>query len=173
MFGRLYLESLVSRWAPAGTSVWPDLIATLAAVTARNVAGAIQRWVLSRGVDEVIVSGGGARNPVLLAMLGEALGEAQVGRCCGTGPDGVSQPGGRSSLSRLPVLTGEALGIDPDAKEALAFAALAWAYACGIPGNVPEATGARGPRLLGSYTPGPSVPAAPPWAQTYKPPLQG
>jgi anhydro-N-acetylmuramic acid kinase len=80
-------------------------------------------------VDEVVISGGGARNPTLLAMI-------------------------RDALAPIPVVTGETLGIDPDAKEAIAFAGLAWAYACGIPGNVPEATGARGPRVLGSYTPG-------------------
>jgi len=52
------------------------------------------------------------------------------------------------------VVTGEVLGIDPDSKEALAFAALAWAHVHGIPGNIPEATGATGPRVLGSFTPG-------------------
>ena len=135
VFGRPYLEAIVRRRAPADEQAWPDLVATITAVTARSVADAIRRWVLARGVDEVVVSGGGARNPTLLAMLGDALGETGRG---------------------LPVLTGEALGIDPDAKEALAFAALAWAYSRGIPGNVPEATGARGPRVLGSYTPGPS-----------------
>ena len=55
----------------------------------------------------------------------------------------------------LPVLTGEGvLGIDSDAKEAIAFAALAWAFHYGIPANVPAATGAAGRRVLGSYTPG-------------------
>jgi anhydro-N-acetylmuramic acid kinase len=49
---------------------------------------------------------------------------------------------------------GTALGIDPAAKEALAFAVLAWAHVHGVPGNVPEATGARGPRVLGCHTPG-------------------
>jgi anhydro-N-acetylmuramic acid kinase len=52
------------------------------------------------------------------------------------------------------VRTGDVLGIDPDAKEALAFAALAWAHLGGVPGNVPGATGAEGPRVLGSFTPG-------------------
>jgi anhydro-N-acetylmuramic acid kinase len=51
-------------------------------------------------------------------------------------------------------VTGETLGIDPDSKEALAFAALAWAHVNGVPGNIPEATGSTGLRILGSYTPG-------------------
>jgi anhydro-N-acetylmuramic acid kinase len=58
------------------------------------------------------------------------------------------------ALAPLPVRSGEDIGIDADAKEALAFAALAWAHAQGVPGNVPDATGAAGARVLGSYTPG-------------------
>jgi anhydro-N-acetylmuramic acid kinase len=53
----------------------------------------------------------------------------------------------------LPVTTGDAAGIDADAKEAIAFAALAWAHIHGLAGNVPEVTGASGPRRLGSRTP--------------------
>jgi anhydro-N-acetylmuramic acid kinase len=60
----------------------------------------------------------------------------------------------RALLDPLPVYDGAALGVDPDAKEALAFAVLAWAHLRGIPANVPEATGAAGPRVLGSLTPG-------------------
>jgi anhydro-N-acetylmuramic acid kinase len=43
-----------------------------------------------------------------------------------------------------------------DAREAAAFALLAWAHLRGIPGNVPSVTGADGPRVLGSLTPEPS-----------------
>jgi anhydro-N-acetylmuramic acid kinase len=53
----------------------------------------------------------------------------------------------------VPVRAGGEVGIDVDAKEAVAFAALAWAHVRGIAGNVVEATGAAGPRVLGSYTP--------------------
>jgi hypothetical protein len=45
-----------------------------------------------------------------------------------------------------------------DAREAIAFAALAWAHLRGIPANVPACTGARGPRVLGSWTPAPPSP---------------
>jgi anhydro-N-acetylmuramic acid kinase len=82
-----------------------------------------------RGVDEVVLSGGGARNPVLSGRI-------------------------RTLLEPLPVVDGSTLGLDPDAKEAVAFAVLAWAHLRGIPANVPAATGAAGPRVLGSLTPG-------------------
>lgn len=129
LFGRPYLEAIVRRRSPGDEQAWADLIATMTAFTARTIAIGLRRWVAGRGVDEVVVSGGGARNPALMAMI-------------------------RAELAPVPVLPGEALGVNPDAKEALAFAALAWAFANRIPANVPEATGASGLRVLGSYTPG-------------------
>lgn len=129
IFGRPYVEQIVRQRSPADEQAWAGLAATLTAATARSIADAIRRWVLVRGVDEVVVSGGGARNPVLVQMI-------------------------RDALTPIPVLTGQSLGIDPDAKEAIAFAGLAWAFVHGIPGNVPEATGAAGPRVLGCCTPG-------------------
>jgi anhydro-N-acetylmuramic acid kinase len=128
-FGRTCVEQLVRGRPRADEQAWADLVATATAATAQSIAAAIDRWVIPRGVDEVVISGGGARNPTLVGMIREAI-------------------------PSVAVMTGEALGIDPDAKEAIAFAGLAWAFACGIPGNIPEATGARGPRILGSYTPG-------------------
>jgi anhydro-N-acetylmuramic acid kinase len=129
VFGRPYVEAIVARRAPIDTSGWADLIVTLTAFTARTITDALRQWVLPRGVAEVVVTGGGARNPTLMRMLSE-------------------------QLAPVPVRSGEEIGIDPDAKEALAFAALAWAHAHGIAGNVAEATGAHGPRVLGSFTPG-------------------
>lgn len=109
---------------------WTDLLATLTALTVRSVADAYRRWVLPLGVDEVILTGGGARNPVVVEGL-------------------------RDALDPVPVRTGEdALGLDPDAREAAAFAVMAWAHLVGVPANVPGATGARGERVLGSLTPG-------------------
>jgi anhydro-N-acetylmuramic acid kinase len=133
-FGRPFVARLVEATRPEGDRDWLDLVATLTELTARTIADAYRRWVLPRGVDEVVVTGGGARNPTLMARL-------------------------RALLDPLPVLDGSALGIDPDAKEAVAFALLAWAHLRGLPANVPEATGARGPRVLGSYTPGARPPA--------------
>lgn len=128
-FGRPFVEALVRKLRPETDQDWADLIATLTALTAESIAGALRRWVLPRGVDEIIVSGGGAHNLVLCRMLEERL-----------------RP--------LPIHDGDALGLDPDAKEAVAFAALAWAHIHRVPANVPTATGAAGPRVLGSFTPG-------------------
>jgi anhydro-N-acetylmuramic acid kinase len=108
---------------------WPDLLATLTALTAWSMGDAYRRWVLPRGVREVFLMGGGARNPALLSAISQ-------------------------ELAPIPVRSGEDLGMDPDAREAAAFALLAWAHLKGIPANVPEATGSRGPRVLGSWTPG-------------------
>ena len=129
LFGHPFVEALVRRERPQSVEEWADLVATLTALTAESIAGAIRRWVAPRPVDEVVLTGGGAHNAVLREMI-------------------------EARLAPVPVRGGEALGIDPDAKEAVAFAALAWAHVKRVPGNVPEATGAAGPRILGSYTPG-------------------
>ena len=128
-FGRQYVESLVDRLRPTARADWSRLVATLTALTARTVAGSIRRWADPGPDGEVIITGGGARNPVLVGMI-------------------------RAELDPLPVRTGDALGFDPAAKEAVAFAVLAWAHLRGRPGNVPGVTGAAGPRVLGSLTPG-------------------
>jgi anhydro-N-acetylmuramic acid kinase len=128
-FGRPFVEQIVARRTPANAQDWADLIATLTAFTATSVADAVHRWVMPRGADELVVTGGGASNPALLRALANAL-------------------------APLPVIRGQFAGIDPDAKEAIAFAALAWAHITGLPGNFPEVTGAAGKRTLGSYTPG-------------------
>ncbi|MFV2006220.1 MAG: anhydro-N-acetylmuramic acid kinase, partial [Longimicrobiales bacterium] len=107
---------------------WPDLLATLTALTARSIGDAYRAWVSPEGVDEVFLLGGGARNPTLVAAVSDEL----------------------RPLTLNPV---EALGVDPDAREAVSFAVLAWAHARGIPANVPSVTGAVGGRILGSHTP--------------------
>jgi anhydro-N-acetylmuramic acid kinase len=108
---------------------WPDLLATLTRLTAWSIGDAYRRWVVPRGVEEVVVAGGGARNPSLVKAIAE-------------------------EVAPLPVRGEDALGLNTDAKEAAAFAVLAWAHLMGVPANAPEATGAEGPRVLGSYTPG-------------------
>ncbi|MGH7506680.1 MAG: anhydro-N-acetylmuramic acid kinase [Longimicrobiales bacterium] len=129
VFGRPFVASLARDHGFPDRRRWDDLVATLTALTARGIGDALRRWVVPRGVDEVVVTGGGARNPVLLEWLREAL-------------------------APIPVIDGRSAGIDPDAKEAIAFAGLAWAHVHGVPGNMAEATGAAGPRVLGSFTPG-------------------
>lgn len=128
VFGKPYVEDLVRRY-PGVAKDWDGLIATMTAFTARTITDAIKKWVAPLGVDELVLTGGGSRNKTLVRMIREMLGDIEVS-------------------------TGEVLGVDPDAKEAVAFAALAWAHLKGMPANVPEATGAAGLRVLGSYTPG-------------------
>jgi anhydro-N-acetylmuramic acid kinase len=132
MFGPALVHQLaLERGLERGNSDdgWPDLLATLTRLTARSIADAYRAWVLPLGVHEVVLTGGGARNPHLVRAIEE-------------------------ELAPLPVRGREALGMDPAAREAAAFAVLAWAHLRRIPGNAPEATGAAGPRVLGSYTPG-------------------
>jgi anhydro-N-acetylmuramic acid kinase len=129
VFGRLFVQQLAARLRPADRAGWAGLIATLTELTARSVADAVERWVMRCGVDELIITGGGALNPVLVRRIRELL------------PVPVhAEP--------------EALGVPPAAKEAVAFAILAWAHLLGTPASVPTATGAADARVLGSYTPG-------------------
>jgi anhydro-N-acetylmuramic acid kinase len=128
LFGRPFVDGILDG-RPDLRERPHDLLATLTEFTVRTIADAIRRWALPRGVDEVLVTGGGARNPLIMRGL-------------------------RSALAPVPVSSGDTAGVHPDAKEAIAFAALAWAHVKSVPGNVPEATGASGPRVLGTLTPG-------------------
>ncbi len=128
LFGRAFVYPLLDRFAnrvaaTTGGSPLHDLLATLTRFTAVAIARSY-RELLPRFPDEVFVSGGGAHNLTLMAHLRELCAPAIV------------QDTG-------------ALGVDPDAKEALAFAVLANETLFGHPGNVLAATGARGLRVLG------------------------
>jgi anhydro-N-acetylmuramic acid kinase len=98
------------------------LISTLTEFTVRSVADSYRRWL--GPVSAVILGGGGVRNAELVRRLEHALAPAQVRRH-------------------------EDFGIDSDAKEALAFALLGYETLSGRPSNVPSATGARRPAILG------------------------
>jgi anhydro-N-acetylmuramic acid kinase len=106
-----------------------DTIATATAFTAETIAAAYQRFVQPRtnnaGVD-YILSGGGASNAALVDMLRKRL-----------------QPLG------CKVLRSDEAGLPSQAKEAVAFALLAWQTWHHLPGNVPSATGAHRPAILG------------------------
>ncbi|MBN2133153.1 MAG: anhydro-N-acetylmuramic acid kinase [Sedimentisphaerales bacterium] len=104
-----------------------DVVATATAFTASSIALAYHRF-LPRLPDEMILSGGGAHNATLVRMLQQELAGVRI----------------RST---------DEFGIDVDAREAVAFAILAWATVKGIPNNVPSATGADGPVVLGKIVP--------------------
>lgn len=118
----------VERLAASGLEL-RDLITTATALTAAAVGVAIDRFVRPRmPVDELIVSGGGVHNSTLMSYLAAFL------------------PGVR-------ILTSADFSIDPDAKEAIAFAVLAYETWRRRPGNLPSATGARRPVVLGKISP--------------------
>ncbi len=103
-----------------------DIIATLTALTVHSMEHAY-RTFLSAFPDEVIVSGGGARNRTLMTMLAERLSPARV-------------------------TTSEEYGLSIETKEAVAFAVLAYETWHRRPGNIPAATGASRAVILGSIT---------------------
>lgn len=130
LFSPAWVESFVAscrRHRPAATDA--DLVATAVALTARSIADAFRRFI-AEPVAELLVSGGGARNPVLLEALTRAL------------PPGIT------------LLRFADVYFDGEAKEAVAFALLGKLFLEGRPGNVVTVTGAKGPRILGKLTPG-------------------
>ena len=128
-FGPDFVAAFRARLRAAGV---PDVdgLATLTAFTAHAVAENLRVFVLpTTAVHELIVCGGGAHNPTLMRMLGEAL------------------PG-------WTVHTTDALGVPGRAIEAMTFAWLAYLTATGQSGNLPAVTGAQGSRVLGCIVPG-------------------
>lgn len=108
-----------------------DVQATLVALTAVSIAREIERH--ASDARAVYVCGGGARNPVLMSAIQQALEE--------------------SGVSGVPVMTTEALGVPPHQVEALAFAWLAMRCVAREPGNLASVTGAAGERVLGAVYP--------------------
>ena len=107
-----------------------DVIRTATVLTARSICDAVRRYVLPRGsFSELIASGGGAKNPTLMASLANEAG-----------PLG------------LRLHSADEFGIPSDAKEAVAFAVLAFETWNRRPSNVPSATGARQPAVLGKVS---------------------
>jgi len=109
-----------------GQAAPQDVEATLAELSARSIADAVEQYCPQ--ADELYVCGGGAHN---LCMLGHL----------------------RRNLPRCHIATTAALGIDPDWVEAIAFAWLAKQTLHGRPGNLAAVTGAAGERVLGAIYP--------------------
>jgi anhydro-N-acetylmuramic acid kinase len=128
LFDARYVERLIAACResrPGCTDA--DIVATATALTARSIADAYRRF-MPEPVEEVLLSGGGAKNRTLAAMIAEAIAPVRVRAFADVFFDG-------------------------EAKEAVAFALLAYLYVNREPGNVPRATGAKGPRVLGKLTP--------------------
>lgn len=104
-----------------------DIIATAVSLTARSIGDAYGRFI-AEPVREIFLTGGGAKNPALAAAIAAAVAPRTV-----------------SSF--------DAKFFDGEAKEAVAFALLGYLHLMNLPGNVPRATGAGGPRVLGKRTP--------------------
>lgn len=112
-----------------GRSQLPRLAATACLITAASVARAIRDFVPGMP-DELVISGGGIHNRVMMKALAD-------------------------QLHSVPLLTTDRLGVPSAAKEAIAFALLGAATLDGEPSNVPSVTGAKKAVVLGSITPRP------------------
>lgn len=122
LFGPAYLEQCLQDAAPYNLSD-ADLLATLTELTAASIADSYHRF-LPRLPDQVLLCGGGSRNSYLKQRL-------------------------QANLESALVSTTDEFGLSADFKEAIAFAVLAYWRCRGIPGNLPEVTGARQTVLLG------------------------
>ena len=127
-FGREFTREFIRR---CGRVDKRDIVATATALTAKSIMDALRRFVL-RGTHtyrDFVVSGGGASNPTLMAMLANEL-----------------LPLG------LTIRSSDEFGLPSEAKEAAAFALLAFQTWNRRPSNVPSATGAKGPAILGKIS---------------------
>jgi anhydro-N-acetylmuramic acid kinase len=123
-FGAHFVRELVDEAGEAGIS-HADLLATVTAYAAECIYHNYKRFILPEyDLSEILISGGGLHNLTLMALLQERF-------------------------HSIPVRSVEAYGLVSDAKEAIAFAVLANETIHGNPGNVPRATGADRPVVLG------------------------
>ncbi|MCP4266827.1 MAG: anhydro-N-acetylmuramic acid kinase [Candidatus Brocadiaceae bacterium] len=107
-----------------------NTIKTITAFTAKSISDSYKKFILpSNKIEEVIISGGGASNPVLFQYLKNYLRDISISKA-------------------------DDFGIPSEAKEAVAFAILANETICGNPANIPSATGARESVILGKIIPG-------------------
>ncbi|HEX9249668.1 MAG TPA: anhydro-N-acetylmuramic acid kinase [Gemmatimonadaceae bacterium] len=126
LFNSDYVQKLIAT-AHATRASDEDIVATAVQLTGESVGDAYKRFI-AEPVREVLVSGGGAKNPALFAAIEKAAAPIVVRHF-------------------------DEVYFDGEAKEAVAFALLGYLHVTKRPGNVPTATGARGPRVLGKRTP--------------------
>jgi anhydro-N-acetylmuramic acid kinase len=123
-YGEKYVRSILS-WREVREAKPEDAIRTVTILTALSILDAFHRFISPKAkIGELIVSGGGAHNPLLMAQL-------------------------ESGLNGVRVRTADDLGVPGDAKEAFAFAVLAHETLHKRPANVPGATGAKKAVVLG------------------------
>jgi anhydro-N-acetylmuramic acid kinase len=122
-FNASYLQEVLADLTP--TPGFDDVMATVTRLLVDLLAAAARQ----HEVAELVLSGGGSRNPTTLSWL-------------------------RAEIPGVSVLTTDELGVPVQAKEALAFAVLGYLTWNGLPGSVPAATGARHASILGSIDPG-------------------
>jgi anhydro-N-acetylmuramic acid kinase len=142
-FGREFVREFLQT---CGRAPKPDVVATATALTARSIADAVERFVtctsptdrkqrgnrvsqIRSGFSEIILSGGGARNATLVVMLAECL--APLG---------------------IVLRFSDEFGLPSEAKEAVAFALLAYETWNRRPSNLPSATGAKRAAVLGKIS---------------------
>lgn len=125
-FGWQYCDMFYKKALKKGLSK-EDIVATATALTAESIATAYIKF-LPKMPDEMILCGGGSHNKTLIKMLQE-------------------------KLSKVNILVMDELGISCDAKEAVSFAILAYMTIKGVANNVPSATGADQPVILGKIIP--------------------
>ena len=123
-FGAQFADQAL-RWAKGKRVRAEDVLHTVAVLTAITIAKAVRGWVATRmRVDDLIVSGGGAHNPLVMERL-------------------------RAGLLGVTIVPPGNFGVPEDAKEAFAFAVLAYETFHRRPANLPAATGATRPVVLG------------------------
>jgi anhydro-N-acetylmuramic acid kinase len=123
-YGEPYLRKLLA-WGRRHRAQPADIVRTATVLTALSIVDAFHRWITPRArVTQLIVAGGGVRNPLLCAQIAAAL------------PD-------------IEMIPSDELGVPSDAKEAFAFALLAYETIHRRPANLPSATGAKRPAILG------------------------
>ncbi|HEY8794959.1 MAG TPA: anhydro-N-acetylmuramic acid kinase [Gemmatimonadaceae bacterium] len=128
LFDRSYIARFIAQCREASASATnEDMIATAVSLTACSIADAYRRFI-NAPVADVVISGGGARNPALVSAL-------------------------TAAVAPLPVRMFDTVFFNGDAKEAVAFAFLGRLFLDRRAGNLPSATGALGPRVLGKLTP--------------------
>jgi anhydro-N-acetylmuramic acid kinase len=126
LFNTDYFTKLIVRVRADGGSD-EDIVATAVQLTAESVGDAYRRFI-AEPIAEVLLSGGGAKNPALFAAIKKAAAPIRVRHF-------------------------DEAYFDGEAKEAVAFALLGYLHVTNRPGNVPTATGSRGQRILGKLTP--------------------